>query len=102
MLYLISETNQRIIKIGYTDDLTERINTYYTYNPNAYLIGAIEGNKRDEMNWHLVLKALGFKEIIKNERPLEWFEIPTEINKKDINKDGFKFLMELCYNYYEK
>lgn len=98
MIYLITEINQSIIKIGYTSNIAVRMNTYYTYNPNAYLIDVEEGSEKDEKNWHLVLEYLGFERIVKNENVLEWFKIPKEIAKNEIKKYGFDYLRVMCIN----
>lgn len=102
MLYLISVKNQRIIKIGYTNNWAKRMNDYAGYNPFAYPIDTKEGGTKEEKNWHLALEYLGFKRITVNEIETEWFEIPKGVSKIEIRKNGFKYLMELCLEFAEK
>ena len=50
MLYLIKSGNY--YKIGYTDNIYNRLKEYRTHNPDISLIGVKEGTLEDESNYH--------------------------------------------------
>lgn len=73
MLYLLRSfgrtKKQRYLKVGYTRNLNERMNSYRTNNPFFELITTREGTLEDETRMHLYLQALGLKADFLN----EWF-----------------------------
>lgn len=73
MLYLIRSGNY--IKIGFTEDLDNRISQYETHNPNFEVIGIKEGNRADELEYHLYLNKLG----LSVENKVEWFLYNSDI-----------------------
>ena len=46
MLYLLKSGNY--YKIGYTDNIEKRMDSYKTHNPDFILVGTKEGNKKEE------------------------------------------------------
>lgn len=65
MLYLIKSGNY--IKIGYSENLEKRLQSYNTHNPNYQLIDTIEGNEDLEKTLHHLCKEFKFKN--------EWFHL---------------------------
>ena len=76
MLYLIRSGNY--IKIGFTEDLDSRISQYETHNPNFEVIGIKDGNRADELEYHLYLNKLGLS--VKNK--VEWFFYNSDVIKE--------------------
>ena len=72
MLYLIRtfcRLKKTYLKIGFTDNINLRFNSYEDHNPFFENISSRPGGKYLEMKLHLYLKALGYKEKFKE----EWF-----------------------------
>lgn len=65
MLYLIKSENY--IKIGYSENLEKRLQSYNTHNPNYQLIDTIEGDEDLEKTIHRLCKEFKFKN--------EWFHL---------------------------
>lgn len=68
MLYLIK--SGAYYKIGYTDNIYNRLKEYRTHNPDVNLIGTKEGTLEDESNYHKE-----FSEYITHG---EWMQISNE------------------------
>jgi len=77
MLYLIRSfgKNKTALKIGFTDNIENRMNIYKAHNPFFELISTREGTFIEEAYIHLYLEALGYKEDFLN----EWFIDTPEI-----------------------
>ena len=73
MLYLIRSfgrsKNQSALKVGFTDDIKNRVNTYKYHNPFFELISTREGSLLDEARVHAYLKSLEHKLDLLD----EWF-----------------------------
>lgn len=52
MLYLIE--NENFYKIGYSNNVKNRMYTYKTHNPDCDLVKVIEGTNNDEKNLHKI------------------------------------------------
>lgn len=59
MLYLIKSGNY--IKIGYSENLEKRLQSYNTHNPNYQLIDTIEGDEDLEKPYIVYVKNLNLK-----------------------------------------
>lgn len=59
MLYLLKSENY--LKIGYTNNLKERLKSYYTANPDIQLLHTIEGDKIDEAYLHNLFNDYHYK-----------------------------------------
>jgi len=57
------------LKIGYAENIKERMKTYYHHNPYFEMISSREGTLYDEKLVHLYLRSFGLKLGILN----EWF-----------------------------
>lgn len=72
-LYLIRtfgrSANKTALKVGYSSDLKNRIDSYKYHNPFSELIATREGSNLDEARVHTYLKSLGYKLDFLN----EWF-----------------------------
>jgi hypothetical protein len=71
MLYLIRSFTRQgtYLKVGYTDNLKQRMNQYLVENPGRELVGTRQGNMIDETMMHLYLTAKNLKaEFLE-----EWF-----------------------------
>ena len=64
-----------MIKIGYTSDLSKRMENYYHSNPFFEKISAREGSLEDEKRLQLYLEVLGYKMGILD----EWFVDSPEV-----------------------
>ena len=65
MLYLMRSNNS--LKIGTTVNLKSRLSTYKTHNPDIELLDACEGNFKEEIEIHSLLKNYQYK------KRKEWF-----------------------------
>jgi hypothetical protein len=80
MLYLIrsfGRCNKSALKIGFTDDVKNRINSYKYHNPLFELISTREGSLLDETRTHTYLTSFGYKLNILD----EWFIDCDEVNQ---------------------
>ena len=78
MLYMIrtwGRGGKSMIKIGYTSDLSKRMENYYHSNPFFEKISAREGSLEDEKRLQLYLEVLGYKMGILD----EWFADSPEV-----------------------
>lgn len=74
MLYLIKSftRNKPILKIGYTDNMENRMSQYFYANPGLELISTREGNELLEDMIQIYLKFLGYQ-YQKHGKLNEWF-----------------------------
>lgn len=74
MLYLIKSftRNKPILKIGYTDNMENRMNQYFYANPGLELISTREGDELLEDMIQIYLKSLGYQ-YQKQGKLNEWF-----------------------------
>lgn len=81
MLYLIRSfgrgKNKSALKIGFTNDIKNRTNSYKYHNPFSELISIREGNLLDEVRIHTYLKSLGYKLDLLD----EWFVDEDSVNQ---------------------
>lgn len=78
MLYMIrtwGRGGKSMIKIGYTSNLSKRMENYYHSNPFFEKISAREGSLEDEKLLQLYLEVLGYKMGILD----EWFVDSPEV-----------------------
>lgn len=78
MLYMIrtwGRGGKSMIKIGYTSNLSKRMENYYHSNPFFEKISAREGSLEDEKRLQLYLEVLGYKMGILD----EWFVDSPEV-----------------------
>ena len=78
MLYMIrtwGRGGKSMIKIGYTSNLSKRMENYYHSNPFFEKISAREGSLEDEKRLQLYLEVLGYKMGILD----EWFADSPEV-----------------------
>lgn len=65
MLYLIQipsySFKKCLFKVGFTDDLSQRLYQYTDHNPLTTVLGTREGGRKEEAAFHLVLKNEGYK-----------------------------------------
>ena len=64
MLYLIrsfGRNNKSALKVGFTDEIKNRVSTYKYHNPFSELISTREGSLLDETRIHTYLRSLGYK-----------------------------------------
>lgn len=69
MLYLIKSNDY--LKIGYTDNLKQRIKSYKTTNPSFEVLDTMEGTKNNEIKIHSLLKEYKYQ--------TEWFYNKPEV-----------------------
>lgn len=82
MIYMLK--SGEYIKIGYTQSLKsfpQRLEHYFTHNPNIEFIGYMEGSTKEENRFHKELSE--FK--INNETE-EWFKVPIDVYNKLFNE----------------
>ena len=87
MLYLIrvygaAGRNQSILKIGFSDDVENRLAQYFYYNPYTLVISTREGDLVLESLIHKYLYSLGLRFNVKDgnkKRLEEWFENKPEV-----------------------
>lgn len=80
MLYLIrsfGRNNKSVLKVGFTDEIKNRVSTYKYHNPFSELISTREGSLLDETRIHTYLRSLGYKLDLLD----EWF-----INCDNVNQ----------------
>lgn len=80
MLYLIrsfGREGKSALKIGFTDDIKNRINSYKYHNPLFELISTREGSLLDETRTHTYLTSFGYKLDILD----EWFVDEDSVNQ---------------------
>lgn len=71
MIYLIKSFDY--LKIGYTDDITKRLNAFNTTNPDFTLLETKEGTRDDEKVLHKLCKPWSHRN--------EWFKDVSEVRK---------------------
>lgn len=97
MLYLMQ--SGKYLKIGFTENLTQRMYSYTTQNPDFQLLDVCEGNQEDEKFLHNSLKEYQHRG--------EWFHYSDRIIQKFIkfksrkNKDLIYTPSELLPDIYE-
>ena len=89
MLYLIKSNNW--LKIGFTNNLDDRLKHYNTDNPEHELISNREGDRKDESYLHSLFKSCEIKGewMEYNNFIIELFNkimLPSEINQKSIKE----------------
>lgn len=80
MIYMLK--SGEYIKIGYTQSLRSlpnRLDSYFTHNPNIELMGFIEGDRQLEKEFHHKLSEY------KIDTAQEWFEVPKVVFEKLLN-----------------
>ena len=95
MLYLVKSYGPRekkIYKVGYTTNLDNRLNQYFSHNPFIELISTREGNEELEKLIHISLYSLGYK-FTKGGKLDEWFT-------GDLNK--IQYIFHSTKRYLEK
>lgn len=80
MLYILRTfgrgKNKTALKVGYAENIKERMKTYYHHNPYFEMISEREGNLYEEKVVHLYLQSWGLKLGILN----EWFlDVPDTL-----------------------
>ena len=80
MLYLIRSFSRTgsYLKVGFTDNLARRMNSYLIENPGRELISTRQGGRLEETKLHLYLMACGFKAEFLD----EWFQDCPEVLSK--------------------
>ncbi len=89
MLYLIK--SREYLKIGFTNNLENRENSYHTENPDFEFISTREGNRQDESYLHNLLSSkIHHREwMLYDEFIIELFnniQLPSEMEKENIIK----------------
>jgi hypothetical protein len=78
-LYLIRTfgrcKDQTALKVGYTANMKNRMDSYKYHNPYSEMISVREGDLLDEARTHTYLISLGFKIDLLN----EWFKDENEV-----------------------
>lgn len=78
MLYLIrtfGRNGRSKLKIGYTSNLSSRLDNYYHSNPFFEFLGSRKGELEEEKKMHMYLTLLGYK----YEKLNEWFQDTQEV-----------------------
>ena len=88
VIYMLTERYNRTIKVGFAEDFERRMAQYRTYSTSFVILDVLPGTKEDEKRYQKRLEEMGFKRYYP-ELKSEWFVIPEEIKKDEIN--GFKF-----------
>lgn len=89
-VYMVTETNRRTVKVGFTTNLAQRKNFYRTHSTVAVIIDTIEGTDADEKMFHQKLAEMGFKKVFPNIKKSEWFYIPKGMKKAELVHAGFE------------
>lgn len=89
-LYMVTERNASTLKVGFTQDLSERMYTYTTHSTVIQFIDVLH-NKTvyDEKALQQKLLDMGFKRFYEDEG-CEWMVIPPNMRKDMIIRKGFK------------
>lgn len=69
MIYLIKDKD--LFKVGFTDNIIQRMKAYNTHNPTAKLLDVKEGSREDESQLHTIFKEFHFKN--------EWFHYNDQV-----------------------
>ena len=83
MLYLVrthGRGSKTSLKIGFTDNLPQRMSSYREQNPFFELLSTREGDEKLELYLHLYLEALGFKENFLYEWFKDCYPVMTEFH----------------------
>ena len=92
MVYMITESGRRTLKIGFTENLKGREQSYDTHNSGVLFIDVIDGTIEDETAWIHFIENMGWKRVKnKNGNLLEWFRIPKGVSKKALKAEGFSY-----------
>ena len=89
-LYMVTETNRRTVKIGFTTNLAQRKNFYRTHSTVAVIIDTIEGTSADEKRLQKKLESMGFEKVFPHVKNSEWFKIPKGMKKTELVHAGFE------------
>lgn len=87
MIYLVQ--NEEFLKIGYTENLEERLKEYNTHNPNFELIGYREGTKEFEKFLHKRFENLKTRN--------EWFRYSEELIKDFLTYTDENYNFPIAY-----
>lgn len=98
MLYLIE--SQGFLKIGFSDNIDKRIDSYHTENPNFKVLNTREGDRKDESYLHFLFKDyidhrewIKYEEFIVNLFPK--IKLPSEMK----DSSDVESLKKLFLNY---
>lgn len=89
MIYLIKQEARKgtYFKVGYTTNLTKRVNPYATHNANAQMLEFIETYQKTKQNLegaiHKELQKMGYTFVERNIMGIqiietEWFFVPMD------------------------
>ena len=90
LVYMLTETGRRTLKVGFTTNMDLRKKSYHTHNSGVLFIDVIEGTDEDEKQFHKELERMGFDRVFPLEKTSEWFKIPKGIKKAEIIHAGFE------------
>lgn len=94
MLYLITLEDSRLIKVGYTDNLKNRLKDYN--GSPVRLLDVIEGSQKDEKAYHFFLEYLGFETKVNYYgNKIEWSVIPKGVRTQLFYENGFQAFQKL-------
>jgi hypothetical protein len=86
MIYFIGNREQKVVKIGFSNDVTKRIKALQTSSPyELEVFKVMEGNTANEQYFHILFKA----ERLKG----EWFKLTDEL---------FKYIEDIDENFFVK
>lgn len=102
MLYLIRSYKlggKPILKVGYTDNLSNRMNQYFYHNPGCEVVSVRQGNEVLEGLFHIYLRFLGLQYkrggrleewFVGDSRIYQLFHLPRKTLEKNIWKNREK------------
>lgn len=94
IVYMVTESGKRTVKIGFTKNIEQRKKFYRTHSTCAVFIDTKEGTAKDEKRYQKELEKMGFEKFFPLEKNSEWFKIPKGIKKAEIMHAGFDLFNE--------
>lgn len=88
-IYMVTERGLRTVKIGCTKDWTKRRKAYRTHSTCVRIIDVKDGTRADEKRYQKMLLEMGFTKAFPNSPKSEWFRLPKEMKKSELEHLGF-------------
>lgn len=88
-VYMVTEKGLRTVKVGYTKNWAQRRKAYRTHSTCARIIDVMDGSRDDEKMYQQKMLEMGFTKAFKYSPKNEWFRLPKDMKKSELEHLGF-------------
>lgn len=93
-VYMVTEKGLRTVKVGYTKNWSQRRKAYRTHSTCARIVDVMEGTRKDEQRFQRKMLEMGFTKAFKYSPRNEWFKLPKDMKKSELEALGFAIFGE--------